>query len=225
MDSLLQTKVGDIRDGEILALIDELEHACRVGSRDFVNLPLSLFLTQCVYPDGPAKRVPITTKIVASAPFLESRVGKLPDGPLRDLCAELALLAGTALESFSGNKIYVLLNKTLPKYPTVKTLGAGANAAARCRAASSLQSLTNAESSGGGITSRVTIRARLCRDPSSGLVASHRTPAATGFGRHQPTIQRRWKSFAKTAAFTPSRQLTSCRFRSERSKENGPRTF
>jgi len=124
VNSLLQTKVGDIRDGEILALIDELEQVCRVGSRDFVNLPLALFLTQCVYPDGPAKRVPITTKYTPSAPLLESRVGKLPEGPLRVLCDELALFAGEALEFFHSRKVYVLLNQALPKHATVKAPGA-----------------------------------------------------------------------------------------------------
>jgi hypothetical protein len=115
MGKLLETKVANITDDEILALIRELEQACPVGSRDFLNVPFLLFLTQCVYPSGAVKRVPITTQYVPSAPLLESRVGKLPDGPLRDLCGELALLSKEALEFFSGNKIYVLLNKTLPK--------------------------------------------------------------------------------------------------------------
>ena len=116
MSELLQTKVGEIKSAEILALIDELEHACPVGSQDFLNSPLLFFLTQCVYPDGSGKRVPITTKFAASVPLLEARVGKLPEGPLRDLCGELAVLSRNPLEVFSGSKVYMLLNKTLPKF-------------------------------------------------------------------------------------------------------------
>lgn len=120
MSGFLQTKVGEIQADEILALIRELEHACPVGARHFVGLPLLLFFTQCVYPEGPTKRVPITTAYAASTPLLESRVGKLPDGPLRDLCGELAAFSRNALELFHGNKVYVLLNKTLPKNLTLK---------------------------------------------------------------------------------------------------------
>ena len=116
MGALLQTKVGEIKDHQILALIDELEQACPVGSRNFVNSPLLFFLTQCVYPDGSGKRVPITTKFAAAAPLLEAGVGKLQEGPLRDLCGELAVLSRNTLEVFSGSKVYMLLNKTLPKF-------------------------------------------------------------------------------------------------------------
>ncbi|MEP6670497.1 MAG: hypothetical protein ABJF10_15160 [Chthoniobacter sp.] len=115
MSELLQTKVGEIKSAEVLALIDELEQACPVGSRNFVNSPLLFFLTQCVYPDGSGKRVPITTKFVA-ATVLEMRVGKLSEGPLRDLCGELATLSRNGLELFSGSRVYMLLNKTLPKF-------------------------------------------------------------------------------------------------------------
>lgn len=116
MGRLLETKVADIKDAELLGLIDELEEACPVGSADFVHSPFLHFLTQCVYPHGPEKRVPITTKSVASAPLLESRVGKLADGPLRNLCGELASLAQSGLEVFSGSKVHVLFNKTLPRF-------------------------------------------------------------------------------------------------------------
>lgn len=116
MSALLQTKLGEIRDREILELVEELEQACPVGSRDFVNGPLLHFLTQCVYPQGPAKRVPISTKVVCLSPLLDSRVGQLTEGPLRDLCEELATLSRRALELFNGSKIYVLLNKTLPRF-------------------------------------------------------------------------------------------------------------
>jgi len=121
MGRLLETKVADIKDSELLGLIRELEEACPVGSHNFINSPLLHFLTQCVYPGGPEKRVAITTQFAASAPLLESRIGKLPDGPLRDLCGELALPAQSGLDAFSGSKVYVLLNKTLPRFATARS--------------------------------------------------------------------------------------------------------
>ena len=120
MSGLLETKLADITDEDILALIRELEQACPVGSCDFGNLPLLHFLTQCVYPEGPSKRILITTKFAPSAPLLETRVGQLPDGSLRNLCGELALLSQVALELFNGHKVYVLLNKTLPNFAAPK---------------------------------------------------------------------------------------------------------
>ncbi len=116
MGRLLETKVADIKEDELLALIRELEEACPVGSQHFASSPLQHFLTQCVYHDGSGRRLPISTKFVATAPLLESRVGTLPDGPLRELCWELALLANEGLESFNGSKVYMLLNKTLPRF-------------------------------------------------------------------------------------------------------------
>lgn len=121
MGRLLETKVADIKDAELLRLIDELEAVCPVGSPHFVDSPLLHFLTQCVYPHGSEKRAAITTKFVASAPLLESRVGQLPDGPLRDLCGELALLRQSGLDAFSGSKVYVLLNKSLPRFSVPKS--------------------------------------------------------------------------------------------------------
>jgi hypothetical protein len=58
------------------------------------------------------------------APILESKIEKLPDGDLRDLCAELALRNNTSLEFRSGNKLAVFLNKTLPKFTLPKRTAA-----------------------------------------------------------------------------------------------------
>jgi hypothetical protein len=121
MSEFLNTRLGTIHRGEILDLVDELESVCQVSSADFVNSPLIHFLTQCVYPMGASqKRKPISTGSVAIAPLLESKVGKLPDGDLHDFCTELALRNNTALEWYSGNKLAVFLNKTLPEFALPK---------------------------------------------------------------------------------------------------------
>lgn len=117
---LLHTAVGDIHDSDILMLIDELEQVSSVSSRNFVSSQLLLFLTQCLYPKGAEKRIPLNTALAAFTPTLEFRVGKLPDSPLRNLCWELANLSGKALELYNGNKVCVLLNKTIPKFPKPK---------------------------------------------------------------------------------------------------------
>lgn len=121
MSEFLNTRLGDIHSSPLLELIEELENSRPVGSRHFVGLPLIQFLTQCVYPNGAnEKRVPLTTAFAAHTPILDSRVGKLPDGDLRDLCAELALRKNTALEFYRGNGLAIFLNKTLPKFPLPK---------------------------------------------------------------------------------------------------------
>ena len=79
---------------------------------------------QFTYPHGPEKRVPINLALALDTPILESKVGRLPDGDLRDLCNELAKLSGKALEFYQGSKVFMLLNKTLPKHTPPKKLTA-----------------------------------------------------------------------------------------------------
>ena len=126
MSSLLQTLVREIHDGDLLALLDELECAVPVASRMALRIPLIGLLMQFVYPYGPEKRIPITLDSVLETPILETRVGKLPDGSLRELCMELAVLSGRALEFYQGCKVYVLLNKAIPRHVASKKPSANA---------------------------------------------------------------------------------------------------
>lgn len=127
MQKLINTVISQIRDGDVLSLIEELEQACQVSSEHFVASPFIHFLTQCLYPAGSTgKRIPVNPRMIASAPILEGKVGKLLDGPLRDLCAELATLINDAIELYSGKSVYVLINKAVPKMdrkPMKKTRG------------------------------------------------------------------------------------------------------
>ena len=121
MTKLLNTNLSDIHDGDILAVVEELEAVCPVGSRHFLNLPLRMFLTQCVYPGGTGtKRIPISTATVAISPLLESTIGKLPDGALFDLCREIATADGIAREFSHGQKLCVFLSRTIDKYTPSK---------------------------------------------------------------------------------------------------------
>jgi hypothetical protein len=62
----------------------------------------------------------ISTAHLAVAPLLDSTVGKLPDGDVRTLCMELAIVSEHALEFYSGSKLAAFLSKTLPKLPKPK---------------------------------------------------------------------------------------------------------
>lgn len=120
MSTFLQTYTERLKSREILELCEELQAVCGVGLLSFRGHPLLFFLQQCVYPRGASeKRVPISTAHVAISPWLESRVGKLPDGDLRDLCTELTS-GGRALEFYQGNKLAIFLNKILPKHESAK---------------------------------------------------------------------------------------------------------
>ena len=121
MSQILNTKLNDIRDGNILALVEELEAVCPVSSRNFGDFPLRFFLTQCVYPAGAGtKRVPISTSTVALSPLLESTIGKLPDGDLFNICHEIASADGVAREFSHGQKLYAFLSRTIDKYTPTK---------------------------------------------------------------------------------------------------------
>jgi hypothetical protein len=111
--------MSELRDGNILALVEELEAVCRADSSRLLDSPLSHFLILCAHPDG-TKKVRISTSTVISSPLLETRVGKLPDGPLFDLCKELAAWHDAAREFSHGQKLLTLLNMSIPKFPLKK---------------------------------------------------------------------------------------------------------
>lgn len=111
---IYHSRLSSIRDGDLLTMVSELEQVCPVSSALLLDLPLSTFLTQCVYPAGDGKRVPISTAASLDCPVLETPVGKLADGSLLlALCRELAENEGKGLDFFLGNKVYVFLNKTI----------------------------------------------------------------------------------------------------------------
>jgi hypothetical protein len=122
MTDYLDTKLRDIRDGDILTLNEELEAICGVRAYTYRDQTLRMFLRQCVYPNGTGtKRVPLSTRAIV-ATVLEYRVGKLPCGPLFDLCQELAIPAGKSREDVLGWKVVLLLNRTIPKCAVTKPL-------------------------------------------------------------------------------------------------------
>jgi hypothetical protein len=121
MSQVLDTRLNEIRDANLSAMIVELEAVCLVPSSYFLEQPLRFYLNQCVYPKGAGtQRVPISTASAACSPLLETRIGKLSDGPIFDLCMELSMRHGTALEFSLGKKLVTFLNLTLPKFAPVK---------------------------------------------------------------------------------------------------------
>ena len=122
MSEIRFSLIGEISDHNLRAAIRELEIACEVSSDQIDTSPIIHFLMLCVYPGPePGKRVPISTECMASAPLLDCKVGKLPDGDLRDLCAELAVANRAApinrrnIDFYNGSKLAAFFNKTIPK--------------------------------------------------------------------------------------------------------------
>ena len=114
MGKCLNAKVGEIEDELFLELITELESACGVGAspEDWI----CHFLARCVYPFGSgSKRQPIATDHLPVSPALETKIGELPDGPVFELCRELA--RNEALEFFQGQQLKDFLNRCIPKFP------------------------------------------------------------------------------------------------------------
>lgn len=119
MDKWLNAKVGDIEDELFRELIVELTSACGIYASS--EAIICHFLVSCVYPLGTGtKRVPISTDHLPASPLLETPIGRLPSGPVFDLCRELA--RDEALEFFHGERLRNFLNRRIPKFPEQKPL-------------------------------------------------------------------------------------------------------
>ena len=120
MSNFLNTRLETVRSGEILSLIEALDAACGERSPHFLGSPLRFYLTACVYPQGAGtKRVKISTAHVLDS-LLDTKVGKLELGDLRDLCNELAIANGKALELCLGEKLVTFLNRTIDVHKPAK---------------------------------------------------------------------------------------------------------
>ena len=118
MPELLNTKVDELRDELLISLIAELELACEIEASPLTTI--GSFLICCVYPFGfGSKRVRISTDHLPMTPVLDTRVGRLPDGPVYGLCRELARDVG--LELFHGERLKNFLSRRIPSFPAHKT--------------------------------------------------------------------------------------------------------
>lgn len=117
----LDQRLLDINNGLILELLTEIEHATQVSRRGFETLPLFLYLTQCLYPNGGSeKRVPLRADMTPVTGLLGTRVEKLAGSTLYELCEELAVRARVPLEMNINKKLMTFINLTIPKFSQKK---------------------------------------------------------------------------------------------------------
>ena len=111
----LESNPQNVEDEHLLELIGELEALVPVGRDQFTSL--FLFLTQCVYYNGPGERIKLNPKQHAPLKgLLETKVISLVDTSIYEICGELAAQHFKSLEMYDNKQLYVFLNEFLPNY-------------------------------------------------------------------------------------------------------------
>jgi hypothetical protein len=117
MTQFLHQKIPDIQDDAILRLIEELKIVTNLPESDFETCSLFHFLTQCLYPDGDPRPVPIRKDAINSMPpvtverpLLLTKVKSQIGTSIYDLCGEIARHFGQGVEPYEGKSLYMFLN-------------------------------------------------------------------------------------------------------------------
>lgn len=115
-ESLIRQKLGEIRDPELLALIDELNEQARLPSEAFQTLTLG-YIIDAILHSGPNG----TRKVFRSEEFDQIGPATLTLRKLRvdyptiyQFCEEVAQSRGSSLDLFNGHKLYSFLNMFAP---------------------------------------------------------------------------------------------------------------
>ena len=113
MARIIETRVSDVTDPELLRLFEDLEYA--IGLSPDRDQWIFHYLTQFVYPLGGAEaRRPISKNEINPVGILSSKLGKFKDGPIYLVCDEIARINGQTAELWEERAIYIFLNKNLP---------------------------------------------------------------------------------------------------------------
>lgn len=107
------TKIAEADDAVFQALVDEIYH-CVGWARDDSVFPTLFYLIQGIGAQDP-KSLKLTN--LPTPGILGTKVGKLPNGIVYDICLELAHSNRTHLDD--GKSVLALLKLALPK-PTPK---------------------------------------------------------------------------------------------------------
>ncbi len=112
---ILETKISEIDNEEILKLFRELQMITGVSPKSFSDLWVFSFLQQCLHPHGGVKIVKIEkNRIAALDDFNEfvllKKIGKLGDESHR-LLRELAAQRYENLDNYAGTAVYTFLNR------------------------------------------------------------------------------------------------------------------
>lgn len=113
----IDRKMSEILDEETLKIFDELRHVTGIDSRNYQDLRVLPFLHLCLYPTGTGNPVKITKDCIDQVDnfdefLLRKKVGSVGDSLAR-LLRGFVVERGESLEKYSGNAIYMFLNRML----------------------------------------------------------------------------------------------------------------
>jgi len=109
--SYLHAKISTVSDANFQRLIDELYH-CVAWRRDDSSLSTLWYLLNAINAQDPKA---LTAKHLPTDGILTTKIDKLPQGVIYDLCRELADLKHTHIESLDGKAVLSLLKVSAPK--------------------------------------------------------------------------------------------------------------
>ncbi len=111
MSDLLHLRLDAIFDPAFQQMLDELYHAVN-WSRDDLATPTLFYLLSSIMTEDAkalaANRLPATGVLL-------TKVDRLHEGAVEDVCRELASIKGAHIESFDGKTVLSLIKTCFPK--------------------------------------------------------------------------------------------------------------
>ena len=117
MTKHLHAKIGEVADEEFQSMVDELYH-CVDWQRDDQSLTTAFYLFSAICVQDPKA---MTAQHLPGVGVLTTRVDKLSQGVVYDLCRELVNLKRTHIEAFDGKTVLALIKSCFPKPPSPKS--------------------------------------------------------------------------------------------------------
>lgn len=119
--SIIHKNIEDLTDDHMLVLLDEL-HQIR---RQYRSGMLLHFLQATMNPwkeQEPYKNVPLTKQEVMLSHYLTRKLGDLYGTTIYTMCRELknAFAPSKSIEDYHGNRLYVCINKLVPRSTSMK---------------------------------------------------------------------------------------------------------
>lgn len=123
-ESIIHKRIEDLTDELVLEIIDEL-HKIR---RQPMSGMLLHYIQATLNPwmeHQPYKKMPLTKQEVMLSHYLTRKVGDLWGTSIYTMCCELknAFAPTKSIEDYHGNRLYVCINKLVPKSDSIKRKG------------------------------------------------------------------------------------------------------
>lgn len=112
--SVLHAKIAETTDPDFQRLIDELYH-CVNWERDDTNFPTLWYLLGGIGAQNPKA---LAAAFLPTEGILTTKVEKLSQGVVYDLCCELAKVHRSHIEAYDGKRVLSLLKSLFPKPPS-----------------------------------------------------------------------------------------------------------